>query len=69
MSSEFQIMAGVALIVFAVIAPLSYCAVQRGMPTSPNDLVLECIKARGQWKSKGWSEPNYCEFPKAAQPN
>jgi len=62
--SDFGLLAGVALIVFAVVAPLSYCTVQRDGPTSVNDLHLACINAKGEWKADGWG-PYVCHFPKA----
>lgn len=62
-------LAGLALIVLAVVGPMAYCTAHiDGGKTSPNDLVLECIKARGAWKAgPGWADPYRCEFPKAAQ--
>lgn len=65
MSTDFQALAGVALVIFAIVAPLSYCTVQRGGPTSANDLMLECIKAKGEWKSESTFAPYTCVFPKS----
>jgi hypothetical protein len=68
MNPDFSILAGVALLIFAIFAPLSYCTVQRGGPTSANDLHLACINAKGEWKKgDGWMDTHRCEFPKAAQ--
>lgn len=64
---SFSSLAGFALIVLAVIGPMAYCTAHLDGPVSGNALVLECIKARGQWKAgPGWADPYYCEFPKAA---
>lgn len=65
MTVDFQAMAGIALIVFAVCAPIAYCTAQRGGPTSAKDLMLECIKAKGEWKSEGTFAPYTCVFPKS----
>lgn len=64
MSESFGTLAGSALIIFAFVAPLAYCTVQRGGPTTAADLHLACITAKGEWKSTSWSDPYTCVFPK-----
>jgi len=63
LNTDFQALAGVALIVFAICAPLAYCTAQRGGPTTAKDLHLACINARGEWKAEGWG-PYTCVYPK-----
>lgn len=63
MSTDFQGLAGIALILFAICAPISYCTVQRGGPTSGNDLHLACINAKGEWKSESLMSSPTCIFP------
>lgn len=65
MSNDFQGLVGIALIIFAICAPISYCTVQRGGPTSANDLQLACINAKGEWKSESTFSPYVCVFPKS----
>jgi len=60
--SDFSFLAGLACIIFAFTGPLAYCTVQRGKPTSGNDLHLACINAKGEWKSEGGGYT--CIFPK-----
>lgn len=65
MNSDFGFLAGVALIIFAVCAPISYCAVQRGGSTSVNDLHLACINAKGEWRQNGWLSAATCHYPES----
>lgn len=58
--------AGFALIIFALVAPMAYCtAVTEDGRVRPNDLLLACINAKGEWKKESWSAPYVCVFQKS----
>lgn len=58
--AEFWRLAGIALIIFAVCGPLTYCAVHIQGRVTMADLQLACLNARGQWKADGWAST--CAF-------
>jgi hypothetical protein len=62
---------GVAAIIFAVIAPVSYCTIQTETAkyASANNVEVACITSGGQWKvadrKYGFTiTPAYCEKKK-----
>jgi hypothetical protein len=58
---NFGHLAGIALIVLAIVAPLAYCGAHIEGPVTGNALHLACIKAKGKWRTEG-SETFVCEF-------
>jgi len=63
---DFWHKAGVALIIFVLIAPMAYCEAQMGRPTNMNDVHKACIEQHGKWEVGAWSGPK-CDWPKAGE--
>ena len=57
---------GMALVISAILGPLSYCTVKGNQSGQTNDydLIKACIEQRGVWTSpESWTGHPYCKFP------
>lgn len=64
MNADFQFLAGVALMIFAITAPLAYCTTKGGRLSGINAVMLECTRQKGEWNPGSWTEAAHCTFPK-----